>query len=157
MLVREYKHRAADTCHSGRALDDLQSRTQRLTRRAECSAHLSVSLLKLYYHTSQVKRISHQTAGFLYCHALALTYLGKLFGIHLALGIVLGVDDGGFLNVGKSPLLCKTAYFTGVSYENNVGYVVSQNSVGGFKGTLLSSFGEHDALFVALGMRYYFL
>ena len=57
----------------------------------------------------------------------------------------------------ESPFTGQAVDFLRITDEDNVSYVVSQNPVGGFKSTLLRSFGEYDALFVAFGLRNDFL
>ena len=64
------------------------------------------------------------------------------------LRVVLRVDDGSLVNVLKPPLCSELMDIGGVSNEDQIGDVVSQYSVGCFKGTLLFCLGEHDALLV---------
>ena len=88
--------------------------------------------------------------GFLKCHALLLAEaeeeLGILFGL-LAGG---GIDDGGFADVLEAKFVGVCEDLLAVADEDDVGEAVSDGHVGGFDGSLLERFGEHDALFVGL-------
>ena len=67
--------------------------------------------------------------------------------------MILGVDDGGLVQMGESPLGCKSLDLFRVTDNNQVGYLIGKKAVGGFQCTLLGSFGEYDALLVTLGTR----
>ena len=153
VLVCKHKHSTANTCHARSTLDNLQSRTQSVACCAQCARDLTIGALCLDNHTAKIERILNKLASLLDSHALLLAKLGKKLCILLGFGVVERIDDSSLVDVVEIPLCGKLLKFVGVADEDEFGNTVGQYAVGCSKCALLSSFGEHNALFVALSAR----
>ena len=149
-LVGDEEHRATDAGDARRALDDLQGRTQGLTRSRERTGDLSVGTLGLDDHTTQIERVLHEGASLLDGHALALTQFAEQLSQLLAALVVLGIDERSLVDVFEVVLLSQCVYLLGVTDEDDVGQFVGQSLVSRDERALLFGLGEHDALRVGL-------
>ena len=154
LLVGYEQHGTAYASNARFAFDDLQCGAKGFARCAECARHLSVGPVGFNEHATKVKIVLYQFASLCQGHALLLAKFGQQLGQLFAVGIVFGVDDGCLVDVYKSTSLCQFVNFRGIANENDVGDVVGQCSVGSTKCAFFASFGQNDALLVALGAFY---
>ena len=145
------QHGAADAGDAGGALNDLQGGPEGIACGGEGTADLSVGIAALDDEATEVQRIEHLLPGLLLGHALGLAQFVEQRCIIVGLGAGLGVDDGGLLHVLQTQFLGLRQNFLAVADEDDFGQLVGYGAVGSGQCALLQRFGEHDALFVALG------
>ena len=131
------QHRTAHTRDARRALDNLQGRAKRVTRRGEGTRDLSVSIPALDDEASEIQRVQHQFASLFDGHALLLAKFKKQLCILLCFFRCCRIDNHCLTNVFQSQLVGQSINFSLIADKNDIGDVVSKTLVGGSKCALL--------------------
>ena len=100
---------------------------------------------------AEIEGILYQLAGLLDGHTLLLAELSQQLRILLLLGVIKRIDDGCLMDVSKTPFFGTGINLLWISDKDKICHTICQDLVGSFECTLLSTFGQHDALLVCLG------
>ena len=146
--LRQEQHRTTHHRDTRSGFDDLEGRTKHIASGVARTSQLSVSIASLDDQATEIEGIFHDGACRVDGHSLLRTELCQELCIFLLLLVRERIDDGGFLNVGKTILLSECLDFGRVANEYEVGHLVSEDAVGCFECAFFRAFGENDALLV---------
>ena len=145
-----HQHGTAHASDAWSALDDLESRTERVARSGESTTDLSVGFATLDDEATVIERVEHLFASLFDGHTFLLAKFKEQLSIFFTLRRSSRVDESGFVDVLQSELVSKGMEFVDVAKNDDVCKSVSDSTVCSSECALLCSFREHDALFVSL-------